>query len=90
MQHTTQLLWFARVCVCVWGGGWRKQASQNVFYAWHYGDEPKNIENMQAIGAKWNVPTFGTETGCSQFDAAACAGEGMGRHALRCIKALWR
>eukprot|EP00948_MAST-09A_sp_MAST-9A-sp1_P001408 g1408.t1 len=44
--------------------------SQNLFYAWHYGDVPTNIKNMQAIGKKWNMPTFATETGCGQFNAA--------------------
>jgi hypothetical protein len=34
---------------------------------------PQNIKNMQAITKEWNVPTFGTETGCSHFDAAAKA-----------------
>ena len=29
---------------------------------------------MQAISAKWNIPTFGTETGCDQFEAAKAAG----------------
>ena len=49
------------------------KASSNVFYAWHYGDPPQSIENVLAIGRAWNVPTFGTETGCGQFDAAAAA-----------------
>ena len=41
--------------------------------AWHYGDVPKAIDNMQALSNKWNVPTFATETGCDIFDAAADA-----------------
>jgi hypothetical protein len=28
---------------------------------------------MQAISEKWNVPSFATETGCDQFNAAAAA-----------------
>ena len=44
--------------------------SNNLFYAWHYGSEPENIDNMQAISNKWQLPTFATETGCAQFDAA--------------------
>jgi len=51
---------------------WIKE-SDTAFYAWHYGDEPTNIDNMRAISDKWNVPTFGTELGCDQFDAAAAA-----------------
>jgi len=51
---------------------WIKQ-SNNVFYAWHYGNEPTNVKNMQAISEKWNVPSFATETGCDQFNAAAAA-----------------
>jgi len=51
---------------------WIKQ-SENVFYAWHYGAIPQNIENMQALSKEWNVPTFGTETNCPVFDAAAQA-----------------
>lgn len=44
--------------------------SNNLFYAWHYGSEPENIDNMEEISKKWDVPSFATETGCSQFDAA--------------------
>jgi hypothetical protein len=47
--------------------------SNNAFYTWHYGDGDY-VKNMQAISKKWNVPTFGTETGCSQFNAAKDAG----------------
>jgi len=50
------------------------KASENVFYAWHYGTAPKSIDNMLAISKAWNVPTFATETGCDIFDAAAAAG----------------
>eukprot|EP00929_Paragymnodinium_shiwhaense_P108800 TRINITY_DN75136_c0_g1_i1.p1 TRINITY_DN75136_c0_g1~~TRINITY_DN75136_c0_g1_i1.p1 ORF type:complete len:443 (-),score=48.15 TRINITY_DN75136_c0_g1_i1:99-1427(-) len=52
---------------------WMK-ASNNVFYAWHYGDPIKSIKNMQEISSAWNMPTFGTETGCDLFDAALSAG----------------
>lgn len=48
--------------------------SNTAFYAWHYGDLPVAIKNMQAISAKWNVPSFATEVGCGQFAAAAAAG----------------
>lgn len=48
---------------------WIKK-SNNVFYAWHYGEVPQNIKNMQAISKKWNVPTFGTELGCDHWKAA--------------------
>ena len=49
---------------------WILSGKANVFYAWHYGNEPTNIENMEAISKKWNIPTFATETGCGQFEAA--------------------
>eukprot|EP00466_Bigelowiella_natans_P016780 jgi/Bigna1/89145/estExt_fgenesh1_pg.C_440091 len=49
------------------------KATNNVFYAWHYGKVPNNIKNMQAISKEWNIPTFGTETSCEQFEAAAAA-----------------
>lgn len=49
------------------------KASENVFYAWHYGDGQQAVKNMQAISKKWNVPTFATEVGCDQFAAAAKA-----------------
>uniref|UniRef100_A0A7S0AU02 Glycoside hydrolase family 5 domain-containing protein n=1 Tax=Pyrodinium bahamense TaxID=73915 RepID=A0A7S0AU02_9DINO len=49
------------------------KASSNVFYSWHYGSVPIDVENMQAISKAWNVPTFATETQCSQFNAAAAA-----------------
>ncbi|CAK0812276.1 unnamed protein product, partial [Prorocentrum cordatum] len=49
------------------------KASSNVFYAWHYGNAPAAVENMQAISKEWDVPTFGTELQCSQFDAASAA-----------------
>eukprot|EP00756_Hemistasia_phaeocysticola_P014544 Hpha_TRINITY_DN15343_c2_g1::TRINITY_DN15343_c2_g1_i3::g.88394::m.88394 len=49
------------------------KASNNLFYAWHYGDVPKDINNMQAISKKWNVPTFGTELGCEHFCPAKAA-----------------
>jgi len=49
------------------------KASNNVFYAWHYGNEPQNVKNMQAISKEWKVPSFATETGCDQFNAAAAA-----------------
>ena len=52
---------------------WITSGTANVFYAWHYGDVPTNIQNMQAIAQKWNIPTFGTETSCSQFEAAKLA-----------------
>ena len=48
-------------------------SKNNAFYAWHYGDVPQNIKNMQEISEKWNVPTFGTELGCDQFNAAKAA-----------------
>eukprot|EP00812_Abedinium_dasypus_P012961 NODE_6467_length_504_cov_201.861915.p3 GENE.NODE_6467_length_504_cov_201.861915~~NODE_6467_length_504_cov_201.861915.p3 ORF type:complete len:119 (+),score=23.32 NODE_6467_length_504_cov_201.861915:42-398(+) len=50
------------------------KASNNLFYAWHYGDVPQDIQNMQAISSTWNLPTFGTELGCDHFKAAAKAG----------------
>jgi len=46
------------------------KASNNVFYAWHYGDVPTNVKNMQAVSKKWNVPSFATEVGCDSFLAA--------------------
>lgn len=49
------------------------KASNNVFYAWHYGDVPGAIKNMQALSESWKVPTFGTELDCSQFEAATAA-----------------
>jgi hypothetical protein len=49
------------------------KSTNSAFYAWHYGSTPDNIRNMQAISKEWNVPTFATETGCDQFDAAAAA-----------------
>merc|ERR1712039_581053 len=49
------------------------KASNSLFYAWHYGDVPQNVKNMQAISRVWNVPTFATETGCGQFNAAAAS-----------------
>lgn len=52
---------------------WITSGNASVFYAWHYGDVPKAITNMQAISEKWGIPTFGTETGCSQFEAARAA-----------------
>jgi hypothetical protein len=51
---------------------WIKQ-SENVFYAWHYGKVPEDVENMQAISKEWDIPTFATETGCDHFNAAAAA-----------------
>ena len=51
---------------------WIKK-SNNVFYAWHYGNEPTNVNNMLAISKEWNIPTFATETGCDQFNAAKAA-----------------
>jgi len=56
---------------------WIKK-STNVFYAWHYYGNPKTvaeaIENVQAISAKWNVPSFATEfMGCSKWLACAAA-----------------
>jgi len=45
----------------------------NAFYTWHYGDLPQAVQNMQAVSDKWNIPTFGTELGCGQFDAAKAA-----------------
>jgi len=51
---------------------WMRSAG-TLFYAWHYGDLPKAIDNMRAISKKWDMPSFGTELGCSQFDAAATA-----------------
>jgi len=52
---------------------WIKSASSHVFYAWHYGSMPTNINNMQQISKDWGIPTFGTELGCGQFTAAAAA-----------------
>merc|ERR1711957_242060 len=46
------------------------KGSNNLFYAWHYGDVPTNINNMKAISEKWNIPTFATEVGCTSFNAA--------------------
>ena len=34
------------------------------------GNVPSNIKNMKAISEKWNIPTFATETDCTQFEAA--------------------
>mmetsp|Transcript_110357 Transcript_110357/g.213717 ORF Transcript_110357/g.213717 Transcript_110357/m.213717 type:complete len:449 (-) Transcript_110357:123-1469(-) len=51
---------------------WIKNAN-TVFYAWHYGDIPTDINNMKALSKEWNVPTFGTELGCSHWDAAKAA-----------------
>merc|ERR1719329_2075573 len=50
------------------------KGSNTAFYAWHYGEVPQDIKNMEAISREWNVPAFGTELGCSPFDAAAEAG----------------
>ena len=50
------------------------KTSGNLFYAWHYGTVPTDIKNLQAVTQKWGVPTFGTELGCDQFDAAITAG----------------
>eukprot|EP00930_Biecheleria_cincta_P074636 TRINITY_DN61849_c0_g1_i1.p1 TRINITY_DN61849_c0_g1~~TRINITY_DN61849_c0_g1_i1.p1 ORF type:complete len:449 (+),score=55.73 TRINITY_DN61849_c0_g1_i1:143-1489(+) len=47
------------------------KTSNNVFYAWHYGDVPKAEKNMLALSQEWNVPTFATETACNHFNAAA-------------------
>ena len=44
-----------------------------VFYAWHYGDLPQAVDNMLAISAAWGIPTYGTELGCSQAEAARLA-----------------
>jgi hypothetical protein len=52
---------------------WITSGNAGVFYAWHYGDEPADIKNMQAITNEWNIPTFATETSCSQFNAAKAA-----------------
>ena len=52
---------------------WITSGTAQVFYAWHYGNVPQDIENMQAVSDKWNIPTFGTELGCSHFDAAKAA-----------------
>ncbi len=41
-----------------------------LFYAWHYGTMPGGANNMIEISEKWNVPTFATETSCSQFNYA--------------------
>jgi len=49
------------------------KASNSAFYAWHYGTEPQDVNNMQAISKEWNIPTFATETNCRQFDAAKAA-----------------
>lgn len=54
---------------------WMK-SSNNVFYAWHYGDVPQDIKNMQAVSKRWNIPVFGTELGCDHFYAAKAAGIG--------------
>merc|ERR1712159_208512 len=50
------------------------RVSKNIFYSWHYGGEPYNVERMKVLSQKWSVPTFGTELGCSQFDAAKASG----------------
>jgi len=52
---------------------WIKSDQSHVFYAWHYGNIPQDIKNMQSLSRDWNIPTFGTELGCSHFDAAAAA-----------------
>merc|ERR1712216_260469 len=50
------------------------KASNNAFYAWHYGKSERSLKNMQAITETWNVPSFGTETGCDSFERAKAAG----------------
>ena len=52
-----------RVCIIV---EWIK-SSNNVFYAWHYGDLPQSIERMQWVSREWNVPTFGTELNFAMY-----------------------
>lgn len=52
---------------------WIKSGTANVFYAWHYGIAKQSVENMQAISKKWRIPSFGTELGCDQFEAAKAA-----------------
>jgi hypothetical protein len=54
------------------------KASKTMFYAWHWYGSPKEpkdaIANMQAIGSKWNVPTFATEfMSCNIWKACAAA-----------------
>ncbi len=46
------------------------QRSNNVFYAWHYGGSSV-VENVEALGEAWGIPTFGTEVGCTEFESAA-------------------
>jgi len=52
---------------------WLK-SSNNLFYAWHYGKVPTDINNMKALSFRWNMPTFGTELGCDTFCPAKDAG----------------
>lgn len=50
------------------------KASKTSFFSWHYGSAPDNINNVQALGEAWNVPTFGTELHAFDgFDVAAAA-----------------
>ena len=54
------------------------KASSNMFYAWHYYGNPKTAEdavkNAQAIGDRWNMPTYATEFyGCDAWVAAKAA-----------------
>ena len=44
------------------------KASQNLFYAWHYGDASKNLKNVNVISQEWNLPTFATEVEGSNWD----------------------
>jgi hypothetical protein len=50
------------------------KASNNLFYAWHYGHVEEVIKSVQEVTKLWNVPTFGTELLCEQFNAAAAVG----------------
>jgi len=51
---------------------WMKK-SNTTFYAWHYGQLPGTIKDMQAISQTWKMPVFGTELNCDVFKAAAAA-----------------
>lgn len=49
---------------------WIESGKANVFYAWHYGPADQAVKNMAEVSRKYGIPTFGTELGCDQFEAA--------------------
>lgn len=56
---------------------WMKESS-NLFYAWHWYGSPHStdqaVENMQAIGEAWNMPTYLTEfMSCDAWNSAQTA-----------------